>query len=137
MKLVLDTNVLVSAMLTPFGGPSRIIELISSGEITLLLDQRIFLEYKTVLSRERFKIPLRSQNIILDRLYEKAFFVMASPLSFALPDPEDNMFVEVAVAGRADALITGNKKHFPSSTVKEVLICSPSEFLYSLKKIKN
>ena len=129
MKVVLDTNVLVSAFLSPFGGPSQILQLISLGKLTLLLDQRIFQEYRDVLARKRFHIPSELRNRILEKLSEKALWITPEPVTLHLPDSEDCKFVEAAISGKADALITGNIKHFPVSQIGSVRIFLPSEFL--------
>jgi len=129
VKIVLDTNVLVSAFLSPFGGPSQILQLISLGKLTLLLDQRIFQEYRDVLARKRFHIPSELRNRILERLSEKALWITPEPVTLHLPDSEDCIFVEAAISGKADALITGNIKHFPVSQISSVRIFLPSEFL--------
>jgi putative PIN family toxin of toxin-antitoxin system len=128
VKVVIDANVLVSALLSPFGGPSQILELVSSSKITLLIDSRIFAEYREVLKRKRFFIPPDLQVKIPGRISELALWISSEPLKLKLPDPEDRMFVEVAMAGNADILITGNKKHFPLST-RKLRILTPSEFL--------
>ena len=128
----MDTNVLVSALLTPFGGPSRILELISSGQILLLLDNRIFAEYREVLARPKFQVPSHARQIVLERLSRKALWITTQPLALTLPDKDDVMFVEVAVAGKAYALITGNKRHFPLKRVRNIKILSPREFLQKI-----
>ena len=129
MKIVLDTNVLVSSLLSPFGGPSQILQLISLGKLTLLLDQRIFQEYKDVLARKQFHFPAELRNRILERISEKALWITPEPVSLHLPDPEDRKFIEAAISGKADALVTGNKKHFPVSQIGSIRIFLPSEFL--------
>jgi len=136
MKVVLDTTIIESAMLTPFGGSAQILELISSGALTLLLDNRIYAEYEEVLALKKFHIPASSRRIILDRLSSKAVWISASSLPVSLPDSEDLMFPEVAVAGKAEAIITGNKRHFPGIRSYGVHIFSPVEFLkYYSRKI--
>lgn len=128
MKVVIDTNVLVSALLSPFGGPSQILELVSARKITLLIDTRIFAEYCEVLKRKRFCFPPDLQNKSLKRISEIALWISSEPMNIKLSDSEDRMFVEVAATGNADALITGNIKHFPISTLKKKVF-TPSEFL--------
>ena len=55
--------------------------------------------------------------------------VVATPLNFRLPDPDDEAFLEVALSARAAALVAGNKRHFPKRAYGEVRILNPSEFL--------
>jgi uncharacterized protein len=61
------------------------------------------------------------------------FLVSVKPLEIHLPDPDDEPFLEVASAGRVEAIVTGNKRHFPKKDYKGVTILSPTEFLEVLK----
>lgn len=112
MRIVLDTNVLVSAMLTGGGTPDQVLHLVLQGAVTLLADSRIFAEYDEVTARPAFRFDARERRILLEALERIAEPVVAPPLKLALPDPDDRVFVEVAIAGRADVLITGNTRHF-------------------------
>jgi putative PIN family toxin of toxin-antitoxin system len=111
VRIVLDINVVVSGLLTALGPPAQIVDLVSSGDISLVVDQRILAEYRDVLTRPRFKFGIREINDFL-RLARDAEYVIGAPLPFTLPDPDDEPFLEVAVAGAVDALVTGNAKHF-------------------------
>jgi putative PIN family toxin of toxin-antitoxin system len=127
-RIVLDTNVLVSALLKPLSDSGTILTHIRAERLVLLLDQRILLEYREVLRRPKFNFNagLVDETIAyLDRFGE---FVVAEPLSLLLPDPDDKPFLEVALSGGADALITGNKKDF-GRPPKNLKIVSPHEFL--------
>ena len=112
MRLVLDTNVLVSAMLTGGGAPDFALQLVLQGAVTLLADSRILSEYDEVTARSKFGFDERERRILIDVLAEIAEPVVASPLRVSLPDPDDRVFVEVAMAGAADAIVTGNTRHF-------------------------
>lgn len=127
MRVVLDTNVVVSALLSPFGAPASILNTVFTRDIALLYDDRIMLEYKDVLARKKFGFDRESVNRILDYIFTVGERVLASPLKIKLRDPFDLPFAEVAVSGHADALVTGNKKHFPKSI--PISIMTPSEFL--------
>ena len=111
MRIVLDTNVVVSGLLTALGPPAQIVDRVSSGDISLVVDQRILAEYRDVLERPRFKFGAREIKDFI-ALALDAEHVIGAPLPFALPDPDDEPFLEVAVAGAVDALVTGNEKHF-------------------------
>lgn len=129
MRIVLDTNVVVSGLLTAFGPPAQIVDLVSTGDISLVVDQRIVAEYRDVLARPRFKFGVRQINDFL-LLARDAEYVIGAPLPFALPDPDDEPFLEAAVAGAVDALVTGNEKHFkvPGGRLA-VPVLSPRRFL--------
>ncbi len=125
MRIVLDTNVLVSAMLAGGGTPDQVLHLVLQGAATLLADSRIFAEYDEVTARPAFRFDPRERRILLDLLERIAEPMVAYPLELTLPDPDDRLFVEVAIAGRADAIITGNTRHFqpkPGSLSVPVLL---------------
>ena len=111
MRIVLDTNVVVSGLLSAVGPPAQVLDLVSSGDISLVVDERILGDYQDVLARPQFKFGIREIRDVLT-LARDAEYVIGAPLPFALQDPDDEPFLEVAVAGAVDALVTGNEKHF-------------------------
>lgn len=129
MKLVLDTNVLVSALLTPHGKPARVLELLRTGQVTLCLDPRILSEYEEVLKNRAFPFDLTDVDLLLDLFRVTAFYAPIIPLSASIPDPDDAPFIEVAIACRVDVLVTGNKRHFPRNAMKGTPVMTPGEFL--------
>jgi putative PIN family toxin of toxin-antitoxin system len=130
VRIVLDTNVLVSALLSPHGAPARILDLVLAGSVTVLFDDRIFAEYEEILARPKLQIPASESTYILDFLVSEGTLVSPSPLALELPDLDDLPFVEVASAADADALVTGNTRHFaPAAEALEIPILSPAEFL--------
>lgn len=137
MKIVLDTNVLVSGLLTPFGPSGKIVRMVFSGELTVYIDARILAEYKDVLHRPKFKFNKDHIGILLDFIKQYGQFTLSSPLKTCLPDPDDEPFLEVAIAGMVNSLVTGNKKHYPSSVFKGIHIFFPLNFLNFIEnKIK-
>ena len=128
MRIVLDTNVLVSAILSPFGAPAGIFNAILSGQLILLYDDRIIAEYREVLNRPKFDFEKNLISDILDFIEVKGERILAIPINVKLPDPFDLPFVEVAITGKASFLITGNKKHFPVK-LPNIQILTPSAFL--------
>ena len=125
MKIVLDTNVLISGLLNPSGSPSRVLNLILNGKLKLLIDNRIFLEYSDVIRRPKFKFKIEWINPLLDFIKMESDFILAEPFEIDFSDPDDLVFYEVAKSGEANYLITGNKKHFP----EESNIVTPKEFI--------
>lgn len=134
MKIVLDTNVLVSGLLTPFGPSGEIVRMISAGKLILHIDARILSEYQEVLHRAKFKFNKEYIGILLDFIQQYGQFVSSIPLKNPLPDPDDEPFLEVAIAGNVKSLITGNIVHYPSSSREGINIHSPSEFLEFYRK---
>jgi putative PIN family toxin of toxin-antitoxin system len=111
VRIVLDTNVLVSAMLSG-GAPDMTLQLVLQSAVTLLADSRVLAEYDELTARPLFAFDPAERRLLLETLGAIAEPVVARPLRLALPDLEDRVFVEVAVAGRADAIVTGSVRHF-------------------------
>ena len=130
MRVVIDTNVLVSGIINPHGPPGRIVDAILSETVTVLYDDRILSEYREVLMRPVFRFERTDVDTILDFMEVAGEHISAKEVELILPDPTDLPFLEVAIAGVADALISGNLKHFnPRRGQHNVKVCSPAEFL--------
>ncbi len=130
MRVVIDTNVLVSGIINPHGPPGRIVDAILSEAITVLYDDRILSEYRDVLMRPRFGFERTDVETILDFIEATGEHISAGEVDVVLPDSTDLPFLEVATAGVADALVSGNLKHFkPRRGTHKVSVCTPAEFL--------
>ena len=134
MKIVLDTNVLVAGLLSPYGAPAGIVGMVSSGILRLCYDARVMVEYQDVLARPKFQFDPRKVKDLLVFTQQSGEVVATSPLNARLPDVHDEIFLEVALAGRAAFLITGNIKHFPASSRQGVNVVTPQEFLDLLRR---
>jgi putative PIN family toxin of toxin-antitoxin system len=132
MKVVLDTNVLVSGMMTTGGTCALILDLLSENRLVAALDGRLMTEYRRVCAEPRLHLNAEAVRDFLYFLNDCAENVIAMPLDAALPDPDDLPFLEVAAEARA-VLVTGNKKHFPQKTAGAVQVVSPREFLDMLR----
>jgi putative PIN family toxin of toxin-antitoxin system len=132
LKIVLDTNVLVSGILSPHGPPAAVLRALLTERARLCFDERILSEYRDVLTRGKFAFDRELVTELLSFLEAAGFPVLAQPLDLAMPDPADQMFIEVAVFSRADFLVTGNAKHFPKSARVGIAVVSPREFLDAL-----
>ncbi len=140
MKIVLDTNVVVAGLLSPFGPCAEIVRMVSSGEVTLCFDALILAEYREVLDRSKFGFDKDKVAALLDHIEHRGRIVASSPLSHSLPDPDDEPFLKVTVAGKAVCLVTGNASHFPPKLCQGQKVFSPSKFLIFYKtqqKLKN
>ena len=136
MKIVLDTNVLVFGLLTPFGPSGEIVRMLFSGELILHIDARILSEYQDVLNRPKFMFNKDQIGILLDFIKQYAQFISSSPLKNRLPDPDDEPFLEVAIAGKVKSLVTGNTAHYPVPLQEGIDIHSRSEFIEFYRKQK-
>ena len=113
MIAVFDTNVLVSALWTPSGKASAIVNAALSRKLSLCHDYRIMDEYREVLLRPKFKFLTWQVCSLLDAIEKDGISVVAPPLpEVPFPDETDRMFYEVAMFCHAP-LVTGNLKHFP------------------------
>ena len=129
MKIVLDTNVLVSGILSPNGPPAAVLRALLTERVTLCFDERIVSEYRDVLTRTKFAFDRELVEELIGFLESAGSPTLATPLAVTLPDPWDQMFVEVAVSSNADCLVTGNLRHFPEPARAGVRVVSPREFL--------
>ena len=129
MKIVLDTNVLVSGLLSPFGPPGEIVRMTSAGMLQICYDARIFAEYQDVLHRPKFVLNAAHTDALLDQIKACGHSVVTQPLKKPLQDAGDEPFLEVAIAGKAACLITGNLKHYPPANRQHVTVLSPADFL--------
>lgn len=129
MKIVLDTNVLVSGVLSVNGPPAAVLRALLTERVTLCFDERIVSEYRDVLTRSKFEFDRELVEELIGFLESAGSPTLATPLAVTLPDPWDQMFIEVAVSGNADCLVTGNLRHFPKSARAGVRVVSPREFV--------
>lgn len=128
MIIVLDTNVVVSGILKPFSPSGTILRLAAAGAIKLAYDARMILEYTEILSRPAFGFPKNLVCDLINQLEGEGMGIVASPLPFRLPGPQDEPFLEVAIAAKASALVTGNERHFPPKGHR-MKVHSPAEFI--------
>jgi putative PIN family toxin of toxin-antitoxin system len=126
MRVVIDTNVLVSGIINPHGPPGRVVDSIVSLVLTPLYDDRILSEYRDVLLRPIFGFRRNDVSALLSFIEFSGEYITSGRVDVALPDPDDLPFVEVAIAGLADALVTGNTKHFTPARRLGVSVLTPA-----------
>ena len=129
MRIVVDTNVLVSGLLSPHGAPGRVVDGLISEALQMLYDDRLLEEYREVLARPKFGFVQRDVDDLMTQLAAAGEHIAASPLDLELPHADDLPFLEVASAGNAEALVTGNPRHFPARARRGVQLMSPAEFV--------
>lgn len=128
IRVVLDTNIIVSALLRPLGPPAQALQLATGGAIQPCLSGSIYAEYEEVLRRPKFGFDEQTIEDALAALRRQALWVRPADAAQACADPDDDMFLECATAANADYLVTGNWKHFPPSW-GEVRVLSARAFL--------
>jgi putative PIN family toxin of toxin-antitoxin system len=128
IRVVLDTNVIVSAHLRPDGLEATVFLLALAGTITLCVSPSLLAEYEGVLSRKKFSLDPRRVAGSLEQMRNASRTVRPKRTLTECRDPEDNRFLECAEAAGADYLITGNKRHFPTHVGKTKVV-NAREFL--------
>lgn len=128
--VVLDPNVFISALLKPDSIPATVVRLIVLGKVLIAHDARILREYREVAARPTFHFERLRVEAILDVFIHDGIPIVAPPLSVELPDPDDDAFLEIAIAcGSNTSLITGNIRHFPPDVRRRCRVYSPQEWL--------
>lgn len=128
LRLVIDTNVVVSAALKPEGLQRTVVLLAMAKPVLWYASDAILSEYALVLARPELKIRRSRRQQFLQLIRNRARLITPSRLPQVTSDPWDNMFVECADAARADYLVTGNQRHFPKFW-KNTKIINSREFL--------
>lgn len=124
LRLVLDTNILVSAALKPDGLQRTVFLLSITKPARLYVTSTILSEYREVLSRPELNIRKGVQQQFLQLIKTHAHLVTPSHQLHVASDPDDNIFLECADDAQADYLVTGNQRHFPKFWKKTKIITS-------------
>jgi putative PIN family toxin of toxin-antitoxin system len=130
--IVLDTNVLVSAFLKRKSHPGQILDMILAGSVRIATDGRIFEEYRNVLKRPKLRIDPSKVDAVLSFLSvtsQRVSPVRLTLVGTKIMDHSDLPFAEVAVAAGADALVTGNARHFNFLDGSNIAVLTPADFL--------
>ena len=130
-RVVLDTNVIVSACLTPEGAAATIVELALLGTLTCASRLTCFLNTAKFSPALSFRASKNASKILLDGIADVAVMVAPKHTISISQDYEDNRLLECAVAAQADFLVTGNLKHFPDA-FENIRIATPRDFLVEL-----
>ena len=131
MKIVIDTNVLLTALKSRCGASYKLVSLLPSEKFSIAISVPLIIEYEDVLKRG--KLPFITKKDITDFIDffchigdQQDIFFLWRPF---LPDPSDDLVLEVAIAGNCDAIITYNKRHFKNVGKFGLRILDPKEFL--------
>jgi len=124
LRLVLDTNIIVSAALKPDGLQRTVFLLSITKPARLYVTSAILSEYRDVLSRPELRIRKSIQQQLQQLVKTRAHLVFPSHNLHVASDPDDDIFLECADAAKADYLVTGNQRHFPKFWKKTKIITS-------------
>jgi putative PIN family toxin of toxin-antitoxin system len=128
LRLVIDTNIVVSAALKPDGLQRTILLLAIAKPARLYVSPAILAEYREVLSRPELHIRRGLRHQLLQLIRSHSYSVSPDRTLQLANDPDDNKFLECADAAGADYLITGNQRHFPQFW-KKTKVVTPREFI--------
>ncbi|MPZ29588.1 MAG: putative toxin-antitoxin system toxin component, PIN family [Rhodospirillales bacterium] len=128
IRLVLDTNVVVSGLLSPSGPPGLIIDLLTNRLIDIVYSDEMLIEYADVLQRRELKIRPEVVQAVLQEIQARGLAVATVPWPVIVPDPTDSAFLATALAGEA-TLVTGNLRHYPPHVRLDVDVLSPRAFV--------
>ena len=117
---VIDTNVLVSAAITPNGVCDQVLQSAIAGMFVPAWDNKILSEYREVLSRPKFKLSKTAVRALLEALPSSGFHPATPLAEIELPDLDDLPIVAVALATPDKTIITGNPSHYPESVMKKI-----------------
>lgn len=128
-NIVIDCNVFISAFIGSETCFKSLDKAFSSYKVCY--SEATLKELLEVLKRPKFKQTLKTKRIetTLQLLYSLGDLFAPEPCNIKLPDPDDMIYLDLAIAANAENIITGNKKHFPGKLCKGVEILSPGEFL--------
>jgi uncharacterized protein len=136
VKIVLDTNVLVSGLLSPHGPPGQVVQWVADGTCRLSFDARILAEYREVLLRPEFRFDPQRVEVLLVQIEADGELVVCLPWPTQLTDPDDEKFLEAARAGHVEYLVTGNLRHYPSSARHGIRALTPAQFIQRMRRLE-
>jgi putative PIN family toxin of toxin-antitoxin system len=122
IRAVVDTNVLVSAMISSAGNEALLVMAINQGLVIPCFSAEILEEYSDVLLRPRFAFPVNEVDALLNMLRRRGQYLDPAPIGRTSPDPDDDKFIACAMAAKAVFLVTGNKRHFPETIAGTKLV---------------
>jgi putative PIN family toxin of toxin-antitoxin system len=135
MRVILDTNVLLSALLSPLGAPAQLLEAWGRNAFTLVASDELIAEFLEVAGRPFFKARLRRSTAELLAAGLRDFSICVGDLESSpkAPDPKDSYLLAMAEAGHADFLVTGDKKLLAIDPHKSTRIVTPAAMIDILK----
>lgn len=128
LRLVIDTNIVVSAALKPDGLQRAVLILATAKPAALYVSSAMLAEYREVLARPELKIRKGLRQQLLQLIQSRSRSIKPSRAILVTKDADDNKFLECADAARADYLVTGNTRHFPMFW-KNTKVITPREFM--------
>jgi uncharacterized protein len=139
MRLILDTNILVSALLSPLGPPAKLLDAWERKTFTLVACDLLIAEFRDVVARPFFRARLRpsAAELLAVGLRDFSIYFRNLPSGPIAPDPKDSYLLAMAEAGQADFLVTGDKEILSLKRHKSTRIVTPAVMIEALKSQGN
>jgi uncharacterized protein len=128
VRVVLDTNILVSAAWKPDGLEAKLVAMAAAQTLEWIVSEQIIAEYREVLTRPKFTKIRAVADAVLQLVETKAMPIVAPEICEVAKDPDDNRFLDAAIASDAQFLITGNLQDYPPLCWKTVQIVNARQF---------
>lgn len=129
IQAVIDTNVLVSGLLTPKGNEALIVLALHQGLMRCCFSDDILEEYAAVLARPKFAFEAEEIGALLAMVRGNGELIRPEGPPPPLPDAGDGKFLHCAQAAQAEYIVTGNKRHFPQDVCGAIRVVSAGELL--------
>jgi len=129
IRAVIDTNVLVSALISPSGNEAMLLLAVKHGLVRPCFSSAVLNEYSEVLARPKFAFSPGEITALIDLLQRQGDLLHPAPLSGISPDPDDDKFIACALTAQMDFIVTGNKKDFPKDQLGAIRVVSAGELL--------
>jgi len=135
MRLILDTNILLSALLSPQGTSAKLLDAWERKKFTLVACEALIAELRKVAARPFFQVRLRvsAAELLAAGLRDFSFFCRDLPPGPIAPDPKDSYLLALAEASQAEFLVTGDKELLALGYHKSTRILTPAEMIEILK----
>ncbi|MGA7413854.1 MAG: putative toxin-antitoxin system toxin component, PIN family [Bryobacteraceae bacterium] len=138
MLVILDTNILLSALLSPSGAPARLLDCWERKAFTLVACDALIAEFRDVASRPFFRARFRASaaELLAAGLRDFSLFCRDLPASPVAPDPKDSYLLALAEAGPAGFLVTGDKQLLALQRHKSTRIITPAAMVEILREVE-
>lgn len=139
MRLILDTNILISALLSPLGAPAKLLDAWERKTFTLIAADVLIAEFRDVAARPFFRARLRASaaELLAAGLRDFSIYIRDLPSGPIAPDPKDSYLLAMAEAGDADFLVTGDKELLSLKHHKSTQIVTPAAMIEALQSQGN
>ena len=139
MRLILDTNILLSALLSPLGAPAKLLDAWERKTVTLVACDALVAELRDVAGRPFFRARLRASaaELLAAGLRDFSFFCRDLPSGPVAPDPKDSYLLALAEASQAEFLVTGDRGLLCLEQHRSTRIIAPAAMLEILKKAES